>query len=78
MDKTAIKHMMYGAIKELMADRRYYYNSGMGRQYSHWTDEGKLAVYEFASDMAFYISEAETKELDQRAKDMVLKELKGN
>jgi len=78
MDKTAIKHMMYGGIKELMADRRYYYNSGIGRQYSHWTDEGKLAISEFVSDITTYIIDAENKELDQRAKDIVLKELKGN
>jgi hypothetical protein len=78
MDKTAIKHMMYGGIKELMADRRYYYTSGIGRQYDHFTDDGKLALYQFASDMAFYIAEAENKELDSRARDMVLKELKGN
>jgi hypothetical protein len=78
MDKTAIKHMMYGGIKELMADRRYYYNSGMGKKYSHFTDEGKLALQDFVSDIAVYITEAEDKELDQRAKDMVLKELKGN
>lgn len=78
MDKTAIKHMMYGGIKELMNDRRYYYNSGMGKKYSHFTDDGKLAMYEFVSDIAVYITEAENSELDQRAKDMVLKELKGN
>lgn len=76
MDKTAIKHMMYGGIKELMNDRRYYYNSGMGKNYSHFTDEGKQALQEFVSDIAVYITEAENSELDQRAKDMVLKELK--
>jgi len=78
MDKTAIKHMMYGGIKELMSDRRYYYNSSTGRHYSHFTDEGKIALYAFASDIAYYITEAETKDLDNRAKDMVLKELKGS
>lgn len=78
MEKTAIKHMMYGGIKEIMNDRRFYYNSGMGKQYSHFTDEGKLAVYEFVTDIAAYITDAENTELNQRAKDMVLKELKGN
>lgn len=78
MDKTAIKHMMYGGIKELMADRRYYYNSGIGKNYSYFTEQGKLALQEFVSDIAVYITEAENTELDQRAKDIVLKELKGN
>ncbi len=78
MDKTAIKHMMYGGIKELMSDRKYYYTSSTGRHFSHFTDEGKVAVQEFVTEIAAYITEAENKELDQRAKDMVLKELKGN
>jgi hypothetical protein len=76
MDKTAIKHMMYGGIKELMSDRKYYYTSGMGKNYSHFTDEGKLAVHEFVTEIAAYITEAENKELDSRAKEMVLRELK--
>jgi predicted GIY-YIG superfamily endonuclease len=76
MDKGAIKQLMYGGIKELMNDRRFYYNSGMGRKYSHWTDEGKLAIYEFVSDISMYITDAENAELDNRAKEMVLKELK--
>jgi len=76
MEKQAIKQLMYGGIKELMADRRYYYNSGMGKNYSYFTDEGKVAVYEFVTEIASYITEAENKELDQRAKDMVMKELK--
>jgi hypothetical protein len=78
MEKKAIKELMYGGIKELMNDRRYYYNSGIGKNYSHFTDEGKLVLQEFVSDIAVYITEAENAELDQRARDMVLKELKGN
>ena len=77
MEKQAIKQLMYGGIKELMSDRKYYYNSGMGKNYSHFTDEGKVAVHEFVTEIAAYITEAEDKELDSRAKDMVLKELKG-
>jgi hypothetical protein len=50
----------------------------MGKNYSHFTDEGKSVLQEFVSDIAVYITEAENVELDQRAKDMVLKELKGN
>jgi hypothetical protein len=77
MEKNAIKQLMYGGIKELMADRRYYYNSGVGKNYSYFTDEGKVAVYEFVTEIASYITDAENNELDKRAKDMVLKELKG-
>lgn len=75
MEKGAIKQLMYGGIKELMNDRRYYYNSGMGKRYSHFTDDGKIALYEFVSEIAAYITDAENEELDKRAKEMVLKEL---
>ncbi len=78
MEKQAIKQLMYGGIKELMNDRRYYYNSGMGKNYSHFTDAGKVAVYEFVTEIASYITDAENADLDKRAKEMVLNELKGN
>lgn len=78
MEKQAIKQLMYGGIKELMNDRRYYYNSGMGKKYSQFTDAGKIAVYEFVTEIAHYITDAENADLDNRAKEMVLNELKGN
>lgn len=76
MDKQAIKELMYGGIKELMNNRKYYYKSSVSRDYSQFTETGKEAVQEFILDMARYISDAEEIDLDQRAKDMVMKELK--
>ena len=78
MEKQAIKELMYGGIKELMNNRSYYHTSSVGRHYSGFTESGREALYEFVTDMAGYITEAENKALDQRAKDMVVKELKGN
>ena len=77
MEKQAIKEVMYGGIKELMGSRRYFYKSSVGKEYCHFTEEGKEAVQNFIIDMAIYITNAEEQELDQRAKDMVMKELKG-
>jgi hypothetical protein len=77
MEKQAIKEVMYGGIKELMNNRHYYYRSSVSKEFSHFTTEGTEAVQSFIVDMARYITEAENKELDQRAKDMVMKELKG-
>lgn len=76
MEKAAIKDLMYGGICEMMQNRRYYYQSSVGKSYSHWTEEGKAAMEKFVGDMTHYIVEAEEKSLDNRAKDMVLKELK--
>ena len=76
MEKQAIKELMYGGVNELMQNRRYYYHSSVGMNYSHWTTEGKTAMEEFMKEMTQYIYDAEQKSLDERAKELVLKELK--
>lgn len=76
MEKQAIKELMYGGVNELMQNRRYYYHSTVGRNYSHWTEEGKEAMTTFMREITQYIHDAEQRSLDQRAKEMVLKELK--
>lgn len=76
MEKQAIKELMYGGVSELMKNRRYYYQSSVGQSYSHWTDEGKMALDYFMKEMTKYIYEAEQVDLDRRAKDIVLAELK--
>lgn len=76
MEKQAIKELMYGGLKEIMNNNRYYYKSSVGKEYSTFTENGKTVVQEFVTDLAGYITAAEAAELDQRAKDMVLKELK--
>lgn len=78
MEKQAIKELMYGGLKEIMNNNRYYYKSSVGKEYSNFTESGKEVVQEFVQDLAGYITAAENAELDQRAKDMVFKELKGN
>lgn len=76
MEKPAIKNIIYGGINELMQNERYYRHSKIGRGYCRWTAEGLEAVSEFMNEMAFYIYEAEQESLDQRSKDILLKELK--
>jgi hypothetical protein len=76
MEKQAIKELMYGGLNEIMNNRRYYYTSSTGKHYSHFTEPGKIAVQEFVTEIASYITDAENNELDKRARDMVLKELK--
>ena len=78
MEKQAIKELMYGGLKEIMNNSKYYYKSSVGKNYSSFTSTGVDVVKEFVTDIAGYIIEAENAELDQRAKDMVIKELKGN
>ena len=77
MDSESIKELIYGSIKELSKNRKYYYHSPVGINYSHWTADGLLALAEFTSLMSHKIHEAELIELDKRAKELVVKGLKG-
>lgn len=76
MEKSALKHLMYGGIEEMLRDRRYYYHSSVGENYSHWTEEGKEAIAEFMSAMAYKIRAAEEADLERRAREQTLSALK--
>ena len=77
MDSESIKELMYGSIKELSRNRKYYYHSTVGINYSHWTEEGVKALSDFMNLMAYKMHEAEEAELNKRAKELVVKGLKG-
>ena len=61
---------------ELIRDKRYYYHSSVGENYSHFTDEGKEAVQEFMGTMAYKIRVAEEADLERRAREQTLAALK--
>lgn len=77
MEKNAIKDLLYGGISELTKNRLYFYQSSVGRGYSHWTDAGKLALYEYVTEISEFIVDADKKDLDKRSKELVMKGLKG-
>ena len=76
MDKGAIKDLCYGGMLELLNNRAYYYKSSVGKDYSYLTEDGKTAVVEFMNMIAWKMLEAENAELDKRAKQQVLDQLK--
>lgn len=76
MERTAIKDLLYGGMIEMMQNKDFYYSSSMGAEYSHWTDRGTLAVTEFVISMTQLMHKAEDEMLDERAKQLVMKELK--
>lgn len=77
MDKAAVKDLMYGGINELIRNEKYYRYSPVGPEYCRFSDEGKIALSEFMTQMAVNMRKAEDAALDRRAKDMVIKGLKG-
>jgi len=68
---------MYGGILELMHNKDCYQRSAVGAQYSTWTKKGMEALMEHTLEMAQRMQVAEDKALDKRAKDLVIKGLKG-
>jgi predicted solute-binding protein len=77
MNKSAVKDMMFGGVSELMRNRNFYYFSSVGQNYSYWTDEGKEALLEYMNIMVYKLHEAEEESLNKRAKELVIKGLKG-
>ena len=77
MEKSAIKDIIYGSLFELMKNPKYYYYSTVGAGYSHLTEEGEKALVEYMSLMLYKLHESENAELDTRAKNLVIKGLKG-
>jgi hypothetical protein len=77
MDKLAVKELIYGGINELIHNDKYYRHSHVGPEYCRFTDTGKIALEEFMAQMAVNMRKAEVADLDRRAKEMVIKGLKG-
>lgn len=71
-----MKDVLYGGITALMDRREHFYKSSVGPEYGHWTENGKEALHAFLEVMSVQIHTTEENELDRRAKDLVLKELK--
>ena len=77
MDKQALKDMLYGSIAELAKNSKYYNNSPFGGKYCYYTEAGEQAVMEILQVWTLKVLEEQQRSLDQRAKELVLKGLKG-
>jgi hypothetical protein len=77
MDMGAVKELLFGGVQQLAKDRRFYYHSTVGVEYSYWTEEGHKALAEYMNLMVCQMLKAEEKELNQRAKNLVINGLKG-
>lgn len=77
MDDQALKDFIYGGTRELMKNRKYYYHSSVGSHYSHWTEEGTKALADFMNLVGHQMLTNEEADLNKRAKELVLKGLKG-
>jgi hypothetical protein len=73
LTEVDIKNLLYGSIRELTKDKRYYYDSAYR---PHWTEDGKKVVNELMDLYAEKIQTAIKQADEQRAKDMVFNTLK--
>jgi hypothetical protein len=77
MDKKFLKDVTYGALLEIVSNPDYYYYSPIGKAYSHFSDKGEQAIVDFAKIIAYDMLEVRNAEDEQRSRDIVLNELKG-
>jgi hypothetical protein len=68
-----IKNLLYGSIREITRDRRYYYDSSYR---PHFTEDGVRVVGEMLNLYAEKIQQAIKEADEQRSKDMVMNALK--
>ena len=77
MEKDVVKDILYGGLAELMNNKEFYYRSSVGPDYSNWTERGNVVMLAFVNSMIKQIHTAEDHALDKRAKELVIKGLKG-
>ena len=73
MTEEDIKNMLYGSVRELTRDRKYFYN---GIIKSEFTDHGKEVINKMLDMYAPVIVEAIKEEDLARSKELVMKTLK--
>lgn len=71
-----LPNQVYAGLFEILKDKTMYYQSGIGSQYNHFTEKGEKAALEWLQFVAPKMLEVEKAELDARAKQLVVEELK--
>ena len=77
MEKAALKDLLYGGLTELMNNKEFFHRSRISPEYSNWTEKGAVVMIAYVDSMTKQMDSAEQKELDKRAKELVIKGLKG-
>ena len=75
--QEANRGTVYGAMIEITKNPRLWRNSPVGREYCHFTEEGREVIVDLMQDLLRTVAVLERKALDQRAKEIVFDTLKG-
>lgn len=71
-----LPNQVYAGLFEILKNGKYYYNSSVGSNYNHLTEEGKTEIIKWIELMAPGMHKLEKEELDARAKKLMWEELK--
>lgn len=71
-----LPNQVYAGLFEIIKDKNLYYQSGIDSKYNKFTEKGEQEILEWLKLMAPKMLEVEREELDARAKQLVVKELK--
>jgi len=71
-----VEKMIIGSLKEVMKDRNLFYNSTVGPEYCHLTNEGAKAITDMCNVLLPRLLKAQELEDIERSKMIVMQELK--
>ena len=74
--QEADKDKVYGALKEFTKNKQLWRSSDVGREYCYLTDDGRKVIADMMQDILRTIDVLERKSIDQRAKELVIDQLK--
>lgn len=75
--QEANKSVVYGAMLEITKNPRLWRSSPVGREYCHFTDEGREVIADLMQDILRTVDVLEKRAVDQRAKEITMDILKG-
>jgi len=76
MRRETLKDSLYGGLVEITRNTRLYRFSDIGKKYCYFTEEGKKEIVEWIETHAAEIATAEDTLLNERAKELMWRELK--
>ena len=68
--------LIEGALKTIVANKEYFYNSRVAPHYSKLSEPGEEFLLKTMKTLLPLLAQAHTEELDRRAKELVLDTLK--
>jgi hypothetical protein len=75
--QEANRGTVYGAMLEITKNPRLWRSSPVGREYCHFTDEGREVIADLMQDILRTVDALDRKVVDQRAKEITIDILKG-